>query len=390
MEAYTYKCPGCGATLEFDPKLGSLVCNHCLQFYSVDDFAEPMDLEDLKEESNRALDSDGFDTEYMELRVYRCTSCGSEIMTNDVEVSKHCSYCGQPTIMYDRVSKEKKPHKIIPFSWSKENAVLIVRQEIAKARYGFGVELEEIQGIYMPYFGYEMKMGITLSNYDSTGKLMAKEHSERNHKSLFDASLRFDDTIAKQLEPFPIDKEMVDFNIGYLSGYAADKNEMTIEDRKEEAKEFLREIVFQDVHAKMPIATKENDISEMACLKDETFECSDKYYILCPVYFATLKAGNVRTLLLINGATGKSVGSIPINEELIKKQTTVMSGVCGTIFGILGAVFFCIADSDICILVFGLAILFMLVVLPRRKSYFSMLCQKVNSKAMFDLTKNRK
>ena len=45
----------------------------------------------------------------MECNIYKCTTCGAEVTINDAEAATFCAYCGQPTIVYSRVSSWAKP-----------------------------------------------------------------------------------------------------------------------------------------------------------------------------------------------------------------------------------------------------------------------------------------
>ncbi len=79
-------------------------------------------------EKTEELKRKGITEEIMECTIYSCTACGAELMVNEVETSTFCSYCGQPTIVFDRVTSTKKPQYILPFMVTKEEAVNLIRQ----------------------------------------------------------------------------------------------------------------------------------------------------------------------------------------------------------------------------------------------------------------------
>ena len=112
------KCQNCSAALFFKPKSGMLECDACGTAYWPTQFEEQADAQDE-----------------MQVDYYSCTSCGAELAVNGVESSTFCSYCGQPTVVFDRVSSAKRPQYIIPFSVPKEEAVDLIRTYIEKGAF---------------------------------------------------------------------------------------------------------------------------------------------------------------------------------------------------------------------------------------------------------------
>ncbi|MBE5880754.1 MAG: hypothetical protein E7289_00365 [Lachnospiraceae bacterium] len=101
-----YKCKNCSVALMFRPRSGMLECDACGSAFWASQFEETTE---KKEE--------------IQMEYYSCTACGARIAVNDVEASTFCAYCGQPTVVFDRVSATKRPEYIIPFSVPKERAV---------------------------------------------------------------------------------------------------------------------------------------------------------------------------------------------------------------------------------------------------------------------------
>jgi len=126
-----YKCKNCKAALRFDAARNCLLCDYCGEVYSSGQEKvsieidrtnkqqqeyEKINQEIIKNNANKDYQEDSL---YMNCNIYKCTSCGAELNINNVESSSFCAYCGQPTIMFSRVSKELKPKYIIPFKISK-------------------------------------------------------------------------------------------------------------------------------------------------------------------------------------------------------------------------------------------------------------------------------
>ena len=96
-----YKCKNCGSAIQFDPTSGKLTCGSCGSSFAPEECDEILG----KNEQNNTI----------EQKIYCCSACGAELMINDVESATFCAFCGQPTIVFSRVSKVKKPDEIIPF-----------------------------------------------------------------------------------------------------------------------------------------------------------------------------------------------------------------------------------------------------------------------------------
>ena len=112
-----YRCPRCRATMEFDPEPGKMHCN----------------------------------------------SCGAELAVNEVEASSFCAYCGQATVVLDRVEEYLEPDYVIPFSVTKEQAESTIRERIKSGYYVPSViknfEVEKLRGIYIPFWLYDIYYG---------------------------------------------------------------------------------------------------------------------------------------------------------------------------------------------------------------------------------------
>ena len=160
-----YKCPNCDAALTYNPSLHMMECDSCASFYEPEQVSwqsagvsEEYEIKENDAEAFLLANVYAEDGDYMQLRMYRCTSCGAELAVNDTEASSFCAFCGQPTVIYDRVSKQRKPTYIIPFEYSKEQAAAVVRNRLHRTGVFIPKEIqnlevmEKMRGIYVPYF----------------------------------------------------------------------------------------------------------------------------------------------------------------------------------------------------------------------------------------------
>jgi predicted SnoaL-like aldol condensation-catalyzing enzyme/DNA-directed RNA polymerase subunit RPC12/RpoP len=126
-------CRNCAGQLVFDPEKQMLVCDHCGSSFKPEEFdvSEKIPLWDKKAESmNEVYGTDS--EEFMDCYVYTCGSCGGEIIINGSEASTKCIYCGNSAVVFNRISRQKRPKYIIPFKVSKDEAVNAVRERFKK------------------------------------------------------------------------------------------------------------------------------------------------------------------------------------------------------------------------------------------------------------------
>ena len=144
-----YKCPNCNGALEYNPITDEMECAHCGGGFTMQemeqgkqkayDYVTEIDAsvatceKDMVSESSLETDEEEYSfydsKERMRFKIYTCTSCGAELAVSDTEVSTYCAYCGQPTIVYSRVSEELKPDYIIPFKITREQAIEQIRKK---------------------------------------------------------------------------------------------------------------------------------------------------------------------------------------------------------------------------------------------------------------------
>ncbi len=112
-------CENCGDALYFNPSKGKMECFSCGNLYDAEQ-SQTVETTEKLTSPGGVLGASQSASETMECNIYTCTACGAELAINGVESSTFCAYCGQPTIVFSRVSSEAKPKYIIPFSITKE------------------------------------------------------------------------------------------------------------------------------------------------------------------------------------------------------------------------------------------------------------------------------
>ena len=404
-------CPACGAGLMFDPESGKMKCEACDSVFETyelqEDFEKRGQKELEREEKAEATATSGLklagggvgavvenaveqstpirpafnpepafnpnsdfdhpvfdhtdiysqddyndntdDEETMECNIYTCTSCGAEVAINNVEASTFCSFCGQPTVVFNRVASQKKPKYIIPFSVTKEHAISRIREKLNS---GFFVpaaiknfEIERVRGIYIPFWLYDIYYhdsqylkGTVGSGKNSHTYYYFREADCEFVKLTLDASRQLNDESSQRLEPY-YTKDMKDFSIEYLSGFYADTYDVNTSQLERLAVSRAGEL-FQGAVEK---TIEAHDISVLK--KDPDYKILRTEYAMFPAWFLTFRYEDVPYTLLVNGQTEKIIGGVPYDRT----KVAVSFAIFATIFSIIAffILTFLLVDIDL-------------------------------------------
>lgn len=316
------KCPRCDGALEYNPQLKKMACPYCGGIIKAEEVVKPEFSPEQEKEIE--MDMEAADKEVMTCRIYSCTSCGGELSVNDVEASTFCPYCGQPTIVFSRISKELKPRYIIPFAITKQQAVASIEKRIAAAKYAPGelrnIQMDRVAGIYIPYwlfdvyFRDDMRIKATVGSGGSAMDFVyfRDANCELNGITM-EASRNLNDELSIRLEPFDL-TQVVPFEPAYLSGFYTDKYDINQQQMKREAF-FRAQQLFDEAVMESVIGDRKKILERKPYCNITRVE-----YALLPVWFLTMRYKNVPYTILVNGQTGKIIGSLPTDEREVKKD----------------------------------------------------------------------
>ena len=251
----------------------------------------------------------------VKMQIMRCTACGAELAVNGTETSTFCAYCGQATVVQDRVDDYLKPDYIIPFKVPRDDAERIIRTQLNK---GFFVpkgiknfEVEKIRGIYVPFWLFDMHYSDRqFYKYSKKqGKTTVTRYEYFEAKTFFkqltlDASLNLNDDSSARLEPYDM-RQLEEFDMAYLSGYYSDRFDVGVADITGNA--VLRAGELFNEQAMKEIKHKTGKLVK----QDPDFNVSKTEYALLPAWFLSFKYDDKPYTILVNGQTGKMVGAVP-------------------------------------------------------------------------------
>lgn len=321
-----YKCPNCGGPLKYDIESEMMKCDFC----GLSIFKEllktdiPQTSEFSKENEDTADTS--YDPMYMEMKIYHCSSCGADLMVGQTQTSTFCSYCGSPSIVYERISKEERPKKIIPFKLSESQALACI-----KDRFGHGHYIppqirkltpEKVHAIYIPYWLYTIytRKNVKIKVGSAENKnTFYRDFSCVYHNIPMDASLKLSNELSQRLNPYYMN-ELTDFDPAYLSGFYADKYDVPSDAFKSDLQKLGHTYITKEIMRTVPQAnyykTSNGKVANFREI-DPTEKCmiQDVSYAMLPAYFVNVPYQKGRELIIVNGQTGKVVGNLPIERE---------------------------------------------------------------------------
>lgn len=363
------KCPNCDGALEYSPSHQKMSCPYCGSVIKTEEINNSLNLHN-KEGDNGEFEAKHWmnqmraQGETMSCKICTCTSCAGELIVNDVEASTYCPYCGQPTIVFSRISRELKPKFIIPFKVTKEQALHLVHQKLNEGKFipdeikNFTVD--KIRGVYIPYWLFDVCISDDMLIRGTTGTKSSKKYyrAERAAQCDFnglprDASKNLNDKLTYRLEPYDL-REVRPFEPGYLSGFYMDKYDVLQEDLLDEVKSRVR-IMFENV----VLDSVKTDYKSIAAGNPQ-IDITRTEYALLPAWFLTFHYQNETYLLVINGQTGKVVGSVPFDKTMAIKHGIYKGLLAAVISFLVIALFsvFSAGSMQILVLVLIFAFLF--------------------------------
>jgi len=169
---------------------------------------------------------------------------------------------------------------------------------------------ENLRGIYIPYWvaNVELTEADFLSGTVRNHKRDEKRYYERAGVCRFknvpvDGSKILNDNVSMRLEPFFLE-ESKEFDEDYLNGFYSNTSDTSYTDLRESAANRCHKL-FSDA-SKLTVAAKDVTLEDSMYWADVQ---DDPIYMMMPVWFFTFRHEDKPYTILINGQSGKVVGS---------------------------------------------------------------------------------
>ena len=346
MAIHEYKCPCCGGAIAFDSSIQKMKCPFCDTEFEMEAL-QGYD-QDLKNEGKDNLDwNTNAGTRWTEdeetgLRSYICSSCGGEIIGDAYTAATECPYCGNHAIMMEQFKGSLKPDYVIPFKLDKEAAKAKYKEHLNKFLlpkvFKDENHIDEIKGIYVPFWLFDSEADADIRYRATRTRAWSDskyDYLETSYYSIYragmlgfehvpvDGSTRMADDLMESVEPYDF-SEVVDFQTAYLSGYFADKYDVSAEDSVARANERVKnstEDAFREtVHGYATVNTESASVR----LHDGKTK-----YAFYPVWLMNTTYKGERFTFAMNGQTGKFVGNLPTDKGKFWKFTALIAAIAG-------------------------------------------------------------
>lgn len=346
-----YKCPCCGGPLPFNTEAQTMKCPYCdseVDVAALSTLDEALDNQ-LPDSAVSANDMGWTEEEMAGMKVYVCASCGGSIVGDANTAATSCPYCGNPVIVQENFSGLLKPDYVIPFKLNKEDAKAKFREHLEGKRllpkvFKTEAKIDSITGLYVPYWLFDSEVSARCS-FDAT-KVNSwsdskYEYTETKHYSVVrggafafdkvpaDGSSKMPDDLMESLEPYDF-SQAVDFQTAYLSGFMADKYDVTAEDSVERINERIRNSAYSLLRDEVNGYTTVSRTDGAIHVDDRSVK-----YAFYPVWVMNTIWKDQSYLFAMNGQTGKFVGNLPMDKRIKRRWFWGLTlGIGAALFGL--------------------------------------------------------
>lgn len=331
----SYKCPGCGAPLIFNAKTQNMRCKACGNEFSADTLNQISDADigtesskyDWEEYTPREFGAEEAET----MATYTCPSCAAEITGDEALGAAVCPYCGNTTVIKGKFEGSFMPDYVIPFKIDKKSAVdrfmkTALKKKFIPKEFKDMSKLSEIVGMYVPFWTFDCEArgecvynanrvrmwSDSRYNYTETTFYKVYRGGDAEFSNVpVDGSKKADDNYMEAIEPFDY-SEALDFNTTYLSGYLADKYDVSAKESQiranERIKRSMEDMLRETVRGYDMVIPNGSSVR---------FDKGKIRYALLPVWWLNIKYNNKIYKFAMNGQTGKTVGKYPASFRKI-------------------------------------------------------------------------
>jgi DNA-directed RNA polymerase subunit RPC12/RpoP len=341
MPTVTYKCPNCDAGLIFDPQSGNFACEYCNAQFTEEELNAPKAQSDT---NGSPESSDSGD--YAGNSLYRCPSCGAEVITDDTTAATMCVYCHNPVILSGKVDGTYKPDYVVPFTVEKARVQELFKEWCGKKKFIQDEFLKQakselLMGVYYPFWVVDCKVSAGLSARGEKVRTWRSGNTEYTETSIYtvirEGDIDFNDIAVTALDkkqarildgvhPYDMTKA-VPFSPAFFSGFLAEKRNIEKENARPKVEQIIQE------SSKSLLLGTVSGYSSLSVISQKAAAESEKWlYLMLPAWMFTYKYKGEDYYFSMNGESGKIAGRVPVSP---KKLSILFAGLTAGIAGIL-------------------------------------------------------
>jgi len=345
------RCPNCGSSdVKLDVKTGKLKCNFCKSEFEGKKANARGGVEKLKGEKV-AGGAELIIPDEKVIVTLKCPACGAEVVINTEEsVSARCHWCRHTLSLNEKMKNGAVPDLVLPFSYEKEKAEESIRQFVRKRKFfahpKFRREFkaENVMGVYLPYMIVDVNAHATMAGeaehlirtYTSGGKHKTRYYDAEAFSVTREFDLLVDDltieSSRKRIDQdihantnniinaiMPFDTENCEeWTPNYLHGYASERRDTNVGDLRDQLNLQVGDIARFRVKESMAYYNRgarwaKEDIETKGSIWKAAYLPVWLYS-----YLEENKKGKMLHYVAVNGRTGETMGSVPINKTRLR------------------------------------------------------------------------
>lgn len=371
------KCPRCGSTdISLNPATGKLRCNFCRYEWDAESALKTFGLDTPIGDLVGLVMGSGADdiipsTETV--LTFKCSACGAEVvMDTDESTQARCHWCRNTLSMNQQIPNGAVPDMVLPFSIPKAEAVSRISEFVKKRRFfanrRFTREFnpENVMGVYLPYMVVDVNAQAT---FQGQGEHKTREYTVGHgddRETRYDADLynvwrqfnieindltvesslgRLDQDIKKNTNNIinsvmPFDTgNAVKYDSNYLSGFTSERRDTNVTDLTP-----LVEVQSGDIARHAALPTLKFYDRGVRWDREELKVVGQRWvstYLPVWLYsYQQVKSNGEKFLhyVAVNGRTGETMGSIPVNQARLV-STSIVVQMVGTALFVLFMIF---------------------------------------------------
>lgn len=370
------RCERCGATeASLNVATGMLRCGFCRHEWRTENALEAFDLDGPASELSGIVVGSGTAAVTDDPSVtLRCGACGAEVVIDATAgVHARCHWCRNTLSLREQVPNGAVPDMVLPFQVPKADAVARVAEFVGRRKFfalrRFRKEFtpENVMGVYLPYMVVDANVHahLTGEGEHQTRSYTVRVGSGKNARSerrydadVYDVERSFDlhvddltlessaewrerdkgrtsNNVVNAVLPFDVENA-VRYDPRYLQGFTSERRDIDVDGLREAVHEQVRDIARW--RAGETIEFYDRGVRWDTADLDVRGERWVSAYLPVWLYSYQQKKRNGSTLLhyvAVNGRTGETMGSVPLNLPRLVLMSTVVEFVSLAVVGLI-------------------------------------------------------